>query len=111
MVGLYQKFTTGELKPPKDDPEPDDTYRDDFKSLHDGGKWTDINFSLATTNMLGISGGIYKCHKAIIAGRAPGLANLCKLEPQEISKNMNAVIVKVMIDLATSMFTSLGYLH
>jgi hypothetical protein len=94
VVGAYQAKTAGQLKAPKELPMPPDTYVDDFKSMYDGGKWTDINFKLTEANQLGISGQIFKTHKAIIAGRAPGLGYICNQSSVEVSKNLSAVPLK-----------------
>eukprot|EP01119_Soliformovum_irregulare_P007879 TRINITY_DN2044_c3_g1_i1.p1 TRINITY_DN2044_c3_g1~~TRINITY_DN2044_c3_g1_i1.p1 ORF type:complete len:477 (-),score=159.94 TRINITY_DN2044_c3_g1_i1:86-1516(-) len=66
---------------PAEPAAPNDTFINDFKALYDTSnssqsKFTDVQFKLMEMNIVGVSGLIWKAHKAIIAGRAPGLQSL-----------------------------------
>jgi len=67
---------------------------EDFKSLFDAVKLSDITFKLAETNAMGIAGQQVRGHRAIVVGRAPGLAPIVNQTPTEVSKGVFAVPVK-----------------
>jgi len=94
VVTLYQEFQTGSLKPLPVPVEPKDTFVEDFKALYDSVKLSDISFKLAEANAMGISGSQLRGHKAIVVGRAPGLASVVNQQPTEVSKGLYAVVVK-----------------
>jgi len=78
---------TGNFKRVAEKPAPPDTFLDDMKKLYNTSNGSDISFKLTATNALGVSGSIYKCHKAIIASKSPLLANYCNSVTTKDSKD------------------------
>jgi len=93
VVAMYQEVLTKTLKPLPEPQEPKDTFLEDFKALFDSVKLSDISFKLAETNAMGIAGQQIRGHKAIVVGRAPGLAPIVNQSP-DTSKGVFTVPVK-----------------
>jgi len=77
----YQTYLQGELKPLPGHQQWPNNYINELKNLHNSMKGNDISFKLIEKNFLGVSGSIYRAHRAIVSSRSPELTLLCNQVP------------------------------
>jgi len=95
LVVAYQTAQGHPLPPLAKRDEPQATYVRDLRNLLKSMSETDITFKMVDANVLGISGSLFRCHKAIVASRNTLLTNLCEKTPVVgTSKDVPVVEVK-----------------